>query len=161
LNSVNKILELVSRRIGDMGLVTLMAMVLLVVVDVVIRRLFNSPLSFSFELIEVFLVVCVFFALTYTTSLQRHISVNVLTSRFPEAQRIIDIVTDFISMVVFALIGWQSILQAAFIRDIGKVTGILGIPYYPFLYVVAFGSIMAGILLLINIINFVIGAFKK
>jgi len=162
VNLVNKILALFSRRVGDIGLLVLMAMVLLVVVDVVSRRLFNSPLSFSFELIHVLLVATVFFAVVYTTSLQRHISVDVLTSRFPtKARTITDKVTDFISLGVFALIGWRSLVQAARIWAMGKETGILGVPIYPFLYVVAFGSIMAALIILVSLINSMIGAAKK
>ena len=162
LNLFNKILALLSRRVGDLGLIVLMAMVLLVVYDVASRRLFNRPLSFSFELIEILLVAVVFFALVYTTSLQRHISVDVLTSRFPpKVQTIINRATDFITVVIFGLIGWRSLIQAAHIRDIGNVTGVLRIPVYPFNYVVAFGSIIAALLILVSLINSMIGAAKK
>jgi len=162
INLVNKFITLLSHRIGDLGLAFLMAMVLLIVVDVVSRRIFNSPLSFSFELIELLLVTTVFLALVYTTSVQRHISVDVLTSRFSaKARTITDRVTDFISLVVFALIGWRSIVQAGRIWEMGKETGILGIPIYPFLYVVAFGSIIASLIILVSLINSMIEAAKK
>lgn len=161
-NLLKKGLSLFSSRIGDLGLCVLMAMVLLVAVDVILRRLFNKPLSFSFELLEILLVAVVFFAVVYTTNLQRHISVDVLVSRFPpKIQTITNRVTDFITVVLFGLIGWRSIIQATLVRDIGHVTGVLEIPLYPFLYVIAFCSIMAGLILLVNLINSMIEATKK
>jgi len=161
-SSPKKSLSLVYRRIGNLGMIVILAMVLLVMVDVILRRVFNSPLAFSKELIEIMLVVVVFCSLAYTTFQGRHVSVDVLVSRFPpKAQAIINPATDFLSAVMFALIGWRSIDQAMHIWNIGSETGILRIPYYPFLFVVAFGSISACIALLIGLIHLMIGAARK
>lgn len=160
--SLKKILSLVSYRVGDLGTIVIMAMVLMVIVDIILRRFFNSPLAFSFELVGVMLVVIVYCSVPYTTNIDRHVSIEVLTSRFPpRAQTIITTVTDFLSAVVFGLVGWRSIDQAIHIWDIGNVTGILKIPYYPFIFIVALGSILASLTLLVGVIHSMIGEVKK
>ena len=161
-NFLDDTLAPVRRGAVVIGASVLIAIVLLVIVDVTLRRVFNSPLAFSKELIEIMLVVVVFCSLAYTTFQGRHVSVDVLVSRFPpKARAIINPATDFLSAVMFALIGWRSIDQAMHIWDIGSETGILKIPYYPFLFVVAFGSIFACIALLTGLIHLMIGAARK
>lgn len=160
--SLKKILSLASYRVGDLGTIVIMAMVLMVIVDIILRRFFNSPLAFSFELVGVMLVVVVYCSVPYTTNIDRHVSIEVLTSRFPpRAQTIITTVADFLSAVLFGLVGWRSILQAIHIWDIGNVTGILKIPYYPFIFIVALGSILASLTLLVGVIHSIIGEVKK
>lgn len=161
-NFLKKALSLISCRVRDLGAIVLMAMVLLVVVDVSLRRLFNSPLPFSFELIGIMLVIVVYCFVAYSTSTGRHVGVDVLTTRFPpKTKTTIDLVMDFLSAVLFGLIGWQSIVQGIHIWDIGTETGILRIPYYPFLFVVALGSILACLALIIGLAYFIIGALRK
>ena len=159
---LRKALFLVCGWAGVVGMGAFMLMVLLIVVDVVLRRFFNSPLAFSFELIEIILSVVAFCSIAYTTSVGRHVSIAVLISRFkPNVQKKFVVVTDSLSVFLFGLIGWQTIVQGIHIRDIGQVSGLLGIPYYPFLLVVGFGAILAGLALLARLINFMTGEAKK
>jgi len=159
---LRKGISLVSRRARDIGAIVLMAMVLLVVVDVTLRRAFNSPLPFSFELIGIMLVVVVFCFVAYSTATGRHVSIDVLVARFsPKVRSRTDLCTDFLSAVLFGLIGWQSIVQGIHIWDAGVETGILNIPHYPFLFIVAFGSIVASLAVFFTIINYMVRAVRK
>jgi len=139
-----------------------MLMVLLVVADVIMRRVFNSPLTFSYELIEIALVIVVWSAICYSTASERHISVSVFVSRLPaKTEKFITAVVDFISVVLFGIIGWQSITFALNTWDIHKVTQILRVPYYPVVFLVALGAILAGLMLLVRIINSIVGEAKR
>ena len=139
-----------------------MAMVLLVVADVVLRRAFNSPLPFSYELVEVMLVVAVFFAVAYTGTQRSHVGVDVLVSRFPpKAQAIINAVIWLISAGLFGFVGWWSVVYGMRIWDIGQETALLRIPYYPFVFVVALGSILLALVLLAQLLSFIIDVVKK
>jgi len=159
---LGKGISLVSRRARDVGVSVLMAMVLLVVVDVTLRRVFNSPLPFSFELIGIMLVVVVFCFVAYSTATGRHVSIDVLVARFsPKARSGTDLFTDFLSAVLFGLIGWQCIVQGMHIWDAGVETGILNIPHYPFLFIVAFGSIVASLAIFLAIVNYMVRAVRK
>ncbi len=152
-----KRVDLFSRRVGDISIAVLVAMVLLVVVDVTLRRVFNSPLPYSFEVVQFMLVVVFFCSLPYATSIGRHVNVDILTSRFPlKVQVVIEIVTDLICAVLFCLVSWQSALKGISIWHTGRVSGILQLPYYPFLFIVAFGSAAAGFILFVKIATSII-----
>jgi len=128
--------------------------VLMVVVDVTLRRVFNNPLSFSFEVMGFGLVIMVWSSILYSTARERHISVDVLVARFPEKVRLIlRCAFDFVSAVILLLIGWQSIIYAMQQHDMNAISMILDVPLYPFIYIVAFGAILGGLMLFVHFVN--------
>ena len=102
-----KVLYSVTHRVSNVGQTILMVMVLLVIVDIVLRRFFNSPLPWSLEVIEVMLVVVVFFSVAYCGARRAHISIDALVSKFsPGVRAIISILTHFLSIVLFSFMAW-------------------------------------------------------
>lgn len=66
----------------------LFAIMLVVVADVVLRYFFNSPLSWSYELISLYLMVGLFFfALSDTLANNAHVSVDILHLYMPQRLR--------------------------------------------------------------------------
>lgn len=153
-NFLKKILFQVGHRaIGAMTLV-MMLMVLLTVVDVTLRRVFNSPLAFSLELMELGLVIVVWGSVLYSTSRERHISIDVLVTRFPvKARRFFRLAFDLVSALLLFLIGWQSVIYAMGHGARFRESATLGVPIFPFILIVAFGTIWAGLMLLADFIN--------
>lgn len=161
-NRVERILALITGRAADVGITVILAMVLLVVVSVILRRVFNNPLASSYELIELMLVVVVFCAVPYTTFKVRHISISVLTSRLPvRKQKIVDSVFDLVCAVVFGLVAWRSVVHGIYILQSGRQTAILGIPYCPFVFIIAFGTALASFVLLTKFTFFVLSEAKE
>ena len=153
-NLLKRVLFVVGHRgIIAMGLV-MMLMVLLTVVDVTLRRVFNSPLEFSLELMQLGLVVVVWGAVLYSTGRERHISIDVVTSHFPaKARRFFIVAFDLVSALLLLLIGWRAIIYAMSEMHLRRETAILEILIYPFIFVLAFGAIWAGLMLLIKFID--------
>lgn len=161
-NLLTRILFQVGRRAVVAAGATLSLLVLLVAVDVTLRRAFNSPLPFSYEIIEFGLVIVVWGSVLYSTSRERHISIDVLVSRLPaKTRQFFRLTFDFVSAVVLFLIGWQSITHAMDLRDMQRVSSMLDIPLYPFVFIVALGAILAGLILLVNFIDSVRGEGKR
>lgn len=84
------------------------AMMLVTVVDVVMRYLFNAPLSWSFELISSYLMVGAFFlALSATQARRQHVHVDILARKLPERLRCaLAVPAGCAVLVLFALIWW-------------------------------------------------------
>ena len=161
-NLLTRILFQVGHRAVIAAGLVLISLVLLVVVDVTLRRAFNSPLPFSYEIIEFGLVIVVWGSVLYSTSRERHISIDVLVSRLPaKTRQFFRIAFDFVSAVVLLLIGWQSITYAMHLWDVQNVSPTLDIPVYPFVVIVALGAILAGLILLVNFIDSVRGEGKR
>ena len=114
-----------------------MAMMLMTIADIVMRRVFNQPFSFSYELTENFLAVVVFSSIAYASSTGRHISIDVLKEIFPAlSHRTVETIIDIFSAGIFGVVAWRALLQGLHMINLGQVTGILRMPYYPFYFVV-------------------------
>ena len=123
------------------GRVVLAAMVIIVTLDVVLRYFFNRPISGSYELVEFMMVTLVYLGLAYTQTQKGHISVTLLTDKFsPGTMAVISTVTNLLCVGIFALITWRCIVEAGVLKANGTSSGVLFIPNFPFMWIVAFGS---------------------
>jgi len=162
VNYLDKKFSWTSTRVSQVGIGVLVAMVLLTVTDVVLRRFFNSPLAFSYEVTGAMLVIVAFFAVAYCGIQKSHVSIDILTSRFPpKARAITNAFVYFISICLFGTVTWRSVVYAIHFQHQGYVSGILEFPYYPFVLAIALGSLLLALVLLVQFLNFVNQAVRK
>lgn len=94
------------RALTVIAVVSLFVIMVLVVADVFMRYAMNHPLSFTYDLIGLYLLAGVFF-LTLSDALREHahVGVDILLSRFsPAGRRLSEIVTALTGLFVFVLI---------------------------------------------------------
>lgn len=143
-----------SEIINGIGITLLLAMMLLMVVDVFLRRIFNRPLTGSFELVQFMLVTIVYSAAAYATCKKAHISIDLLTSRLPDKTKaLIESITLLLSLFLFGLVTFRNLIRAAELCRDGTTSVLLSIPLYPFYYVVAFGCAILSLVLLIQLME--------
>ena len=154
VNNLEKTLLTVTRRVSNIGEVVLLAMVLLIIVDIILRRIFNNPISWSLEVIRVELVVVVFFSVAYCGARRGHISIDVLTSRLPpRIQAYLETVMIFLGMGLFIFMAWGSINSGMGLLANHRITGLLPIPLYPFAFAVALGSLLLALVLMVQLLH--------
>lgn len=158
LSKTGRLIRKILFGVANQGIVAMatvmMLLVFLVVVDVTMRRGFNNPLGFSLELMGLGLVIIAWGSILYSTGRERHISVDVLVMYLPaKVRRFLRLTCDFVSVLVLLLIGWRCIINALNQWDMGKESQLLEIPIFPFVFIVAFGAIWAGLMLLVNFID--------
>lgn len=113
-------------------------MTLLTCVDVVGRKL-GHPVFGSVELVGFMATLAAALALPYTHQMKGHIGVEILIRNFSEkTQTIIEIVTNSISLVFFALVTWRMGVYANTIYQSGQVSISLKFPEYLIIYAVSF-----------------------
>lgn len=109
-------LESTSRRLGkiegalaQLSALAMLAIMLVVVADVVLRYFFSSPLTFSYDLISMYLVVVVFFfALPETLNRHGHIAIDFFHPWIPARLRFAGEALGYgAATVVMALIAWK------------------------------------------------------
>jgi len=150
--ALKKVTIPISRWINWVGVAVLALMMFLTTADVILRYIFHKPIDGSLELTEFMMVVLVAFTLAYTAVNKGHITVDVVTERFrPRVRAVFNSINSLISLGVFVLIAWRSIAYAEMMRAGHDVSSSLAIPIYPFVYLVAVGSI---IICLVFIYNF-------
>jgi len=149
-----------------MGSIVLLGiMMMLTVVDVFLRYLFNQPIKGSMELTE-YLMVCVgTLGLAWCALQGAHIKVELIVSKLPQrAQKVIDSFNYILLIAVSGIIASQTFMRAETVRRLGVSSAMLEIPQHPFVLVVSFSYLLlflTSIMLLIYAISSLISKGAK
>ena len=148
----------VIRLTEQAGRLALLLMVVLITVDVVLRYFFNRPIKGSYELVEFMMVFLVFSGLAFTQQKKSHVAVSLLTEKLsPGTNAVLSSITGVLCFAILALVSWRSIVQAESVRTAGTCSGVLFIPHYPFMWVVAAGAVLLTVQYLIDVLRAVDG----
>ena len=117
----------------------LVIMMVLTCTDVVLR-FFRHPIPGTYEIVGLLGTVGISFSLAYTTVKKGHIAVEFIVSRFTgKTQNSIDAVNNFLSLILFAIITWQSTLYGFDLKQSGEVSLTVQLPIHPFVFGISFG----------------------
>ena len=137
---ITRMINTISRSLGLIAICILVMMMILTVLDVFLRRVFNSPIPFSLELVEFMMVLTGFLGLAWCAMSESHIRVDLIVSRMSaRARGIIDSLCYLAGFGISVIIAWQSVTESLAIREMHTESPVLGIPKYPFYLVVAAG----------------------
>jgi TRAP-type C4-dicarboxylate transport system permease small subunit len=154
LKSFNQTLDRLTVRLSDIGMIVLLAMVVLIIIDIVMRRIFSQPFSWSYEVISEFLVIVVFLTLSFCTSQKAHVSIDALVSRFPKnIRKGFNIFALAWGVITFAFVAWASIRYGLGEVESGYATGILHVPIFPFIFILALGCVLTALIILVHLLN--------
>ena len=100
-----------NRHCATLAAVALLAMMTIVCADVILRQ-FGAPFKGTEDLVSIFAVVALAFALPATTAAKTHVSIDYLFRKFnPANRRRINFVTQIILVVAFGVASWQCALR--------------------------------------------------
>ncbi|MBW2065685.1 MAG: TRAP transporter small permease [Deltaproteobacteria bacterium] len=151
-----------SRLFNVIGSLVLCLMMLLVVLDVSMRFLFNRPVEGSFELVEFMMAALVCLGMAYCGTQKGHVAVEFLVSRFSRrAQAVIDSFNYVMGAALFFLISWKGAGQAGTLKESGSITTVLELPLYPFLWILAGCSCLLGIVFSLQFLDSLVRVREK
>lgn len=163
MRGVSKVLDVIIDGLAWIGAGALAMMVLIVVSNVVGRYLFRKPVLGAVEMVGLLTVVVVFCVLAFTESKRAHIVVDIVLSRLHgRTKAILVSVMCLLGAVFFIIMGWQGwdLMWSNLFPNI-RTTGVLSIPFAPFMFIMAFGFLLFGLELLINSIGIVTSEAKE
>ena len=139
-------------RISGFALFVMMVWIFL---DVILRNFFNSPIRGTLELTgEYFMVIVVYFALSYTQKEKGHLNVTLFEDKFPEGvKRIIKTITNLLAAFTFlimAYLNFQSGLD--YIGNGIRSTSLLNYPLAPAVFIITLGILIIAIRLILETI---------
>lgn len=141
-------IEKALRRLAHIGGFAILVMMLVTIADVFMRYVFNSPLGSNMDITQMSMVVVVFSALAYCGWTGGHVAVDILTDVLPKPiLKPLSVLGNFIGGVLVLAMAWQSLLAAIDYYKTGEVSWNLLVPQYPFLIVVALGSLIYSLVL--------------
>ncbi|MCG8566721.1 MAG: TRAP transporter small permease subunit [Desulfobacterales bacterium] len=120
LDTIAKRLEAVTRKEGDLAALLVYPLLFIVVYEVFMRYVFNSPTSWGFEATTFLYGIHFMFGVAYTDVHKGHVRVDVFTAMAsPRTQTILAIVTNviFFMPVITCMVIWS--IKFAYISTLG------------------------------------------
>ena len=113
MNYLKRLVVMAERVFQGVAALMLFAIMLIVVVDVAMRYLFNAPLGWSYGLISLYLMVGLFyFSLSDTLHHDGHVRVDILQERFsPPMKSVADLACYSSAGIVVAAMLWMTVLR--------------------------------------------------
>ena len=133
--------------------IVLVGLMVVTFVDVAARYFLNRPLGGVFDLSQLGVVIITFFSLAYCETQRAHVSIEVLFNPLSRpVKRIVTRITNLAGASLMFTIGWQSFIASFDSMELNESSNLLLIPFYPFFWVVAFGSFIFGLVMLLRVL---------
>ena len=155
--------QLVTKLVYVVASIGLLITMVTVVLNVLGRALFRSPLLGTVEIVGMAGLLLVPFALVLTERNRAHIVVRMLISRFPEwLQTLFAIFTFILSLCAVVYLIWGGVLQIwdSIVRP-EMVTPVLRVPKVPLISILVIGCLFLFGILLKHLIDELIRIGKK
>ena len=122
-----------TKTVGWISFVCVIGMLLLNVADVVLSKVFHSPIIGTYELTQRILMCAVFTAFAYGQSEKAHINMTIVIRHFPRPLRFaVFTLMSVLSVLCVGAVTYAAFVQATVALDSGYMTEILYIPLFPF-----------------------------
>ena len=141
MNSVLKILRRIVDVFNVVAIAGLLFLMVLTFLNVILRYLFNAPITGTYEMTRMGLILLTP-SIAVTTLAKQNVWVDVLTSHFSRVgQMIVDAITLPTSVIIMGLIAWQALEMA--LKSYSKGTHFTAITLYEWPFRVVFFVAMA------------------
>ncbi len=162
IDKLGKFTEAVSSWLNWVAGAGVVAMLGLTVADVIGVKFFKQPVPGSIELVGFLDVVVIAFAIAYTLIVHGHIEVNFFVLRLPKRLRAsVNALVSLLGIALFLVLAWRSYDFARVLQTTGEVSMTQRIPFYPFVYAIAFCCLPVCLALLVDFLKAVVKAVGK
>jgi TRAP-type C4-dicarboxylate transport system permease small subunit len=153
-------IQRLSKGAYTIGGVTLTAVMLITVTDVILR-IWGKPLAGTFELVAFCGAIVIGFSIPFTSWVRGHIFVDFLVLKFsPQTRKIFHGITRSMAIALFFLIGWNLMEMGADLQRSGEVSPTLQLPFYPIVFGVGICCFLQCAVLVADIIKIYRGEYE-
>jgi TRAP-type C4-dicarboxylate transport system permease small subunit len=129
----DKIIGRLASALGWISAAGIFAIMILIVLDVFLRFVFNNPISGSYELVERGMFCAIFASFAYAQTEKAHIRIDLLVGKFPEKLHMLfDFIFGVLSTAAVTAIAYAAVLQAQTALSSSYTTSVLKLSLYPF-----------------------------
>ena len=158
--SFEKVVAFISTLGDRISQMAVMGMMLVSIANI-LGRIFWRPIYGTFDYVSFFSVIVVAMALASCAVQKGHISVELFMARLPRrTQGMVGCFTNILSLGFFAIVIWQCIVFAGRMIRTGQLTMTALLPFYPFIYIIAFGCFLLCLVILVEFFKSVDKAVK-
>lgn len=134
-------------------------MMVWIFLDVVLRTTVNKPITGTMELTgEYFMVLIVYFAISYTLKHNGHVKVDLFEHKFSRgAKRVFGLISNGLAVVVMVVLGINNFSKAIeFIEKDIRSVGLLNYSLAPAMMIISLGILVFSLRLVIDSINIIL-----
>lgn len=162
MKKVYVFLTKVSAGIAYVSYAAVIAATLLTVVDVVLRKLFNSAVFGAYELVEFLMVCTVFASFAYTQTRKGHIRVSMFIKKMPRRlAMILYSINELVATAIVCAVTYAAYIQIGYAMKKNLISANLSIPLYPFYAIEMICMGLFAVVLLCDAIFSIMGIFKQ
>lgn len=162
IDRLDKIAKTFSRWVSWIAGLGVVSMLALTVADIIGIKIFKAPVPGAIEIVAFLGIVITAFSLAYTQSQKAHIQVEFFVMRLPDRIRAgVAAFTSLLGIALFALLCWQSVEYGLSLQASGEVSMTSRIPFYPFVYAIAFCCIPTCLVLLVEFLKSIMRVAAK
>lgn len=152
MKQLSGIVKVVSSSLDKLAGLSLFSVMLLIVVNIILRTVFNHPILGTYEWVGFLTAMGVALALAHCAFQDGHIAVSFIMERFPQKiQTIMAVIINATSLMLWAAAVWSLGKFGQAMKIKGLVSPSAEIPVYPFIYLVAFGLVGLCLVLLFQL----------
>ncbi len=138
-------------NIAGWGIVATMT---LIVVNILLRTLANSPIQGVYEVVGFLTAVVIAFGLAWCAIQKAHIAIEFIVEKMrPKAQKVIQLITGCMTMVLLLFISYRVFYQSFKVIETGEVSATAQIPIYPFIFMVGLGFVLLFLVEFVNLVK--------
>ncbi len=162
MSIIEKTVQSIARWLNWVAASAIVAVMIVVCLNVFGRGLFGVPLKGTVDMVSLLGAFVIAGAIAYTQVLKGHIRITLFIELLPRPIRtILACLIDFVCIVLFGIISWQTILFAKGTHEIGELSEVLKIPVAPFAVMVSVGCMALTLVLLTDLIALLSKGVKK
>lgn len=141
MKTITKVCNSITSALSYVGMVVICAMVLMVFLDVILRKFLSISLIGVTEMTQM-LWICMVLGWGKSTEGNDNLRIDMLVDCFPKrARHIIDIIVCVVMIVICVLTAWRVFENAMYNLEKGVYYSLLNIHTWPFIIVICIGYI--------------------
>jgi len=153
-DSVLKVLDPLSHKLTIIGAFLTIVMALIILVDIFMRIVFNSPMAGSLELEQYTLALLVFLGLPYASINKDHVSIDIFSPKYSEKTRaILESIFYLLSTYLFVIACWQNIIRIFTSIEDQEIGVATGLPIFPFVIITALSCGLISLILFMDFLK--------
>jgi TRAP-type C4-dicarboxylate transport system permease small subunit len=146
--SFEKIIHGLSRVLNIGSGIVLAIMMGLVFINVLIRAVWK-PILGAYEITSFLAALVIALAVAHCAVKKGHVAITLFADQLSQrVQAILDAIVSILGFALYTVLAWQCTKYAIVIIKSGEVSITLELPFYPFVFVIAFGILMLALVLL-------------
>ena len=130
------------------------SVMLLILVNILMRKIFNLPIMGTFELVGLLTATGIGFSLAKCEINNGNVAMTILTEKMPKkVQALIGIIINLLSLGFWGVVVYRLFVYGSSSFKSGWVSSTSSVPIYPFIFILGFNAFCLCIVLALKLIN--------